>query len=187
MPTRVPCVAISEEFDVRWHGRYTYEEFCQDGEKIFEVYRAAILHFGYDWALVQIDDCFEFEPIGVGVKGEGSIVRGTYRYLPVGNEALRRVRALDPYSDGRMPEKLDAIHRLKEYFGDSLLVTGSCAAPFSAVGLMLFGPVIAASAIGFALVYFAAPARAFLRRQQSLAPRFFPTPPAPPTAPPPNG
>ena len=79
LPKRVPCVAISEEFDVRWHGRYSYEEFCQDGDKIFEVYRAAIEHFDYDWALVQIDDCFEFEPIGVGVKGEGSIVRGTCR------------------------------------------------------------------------------------------------------------
>lgn len=66
-------------------------------------------------------------------------------------------------------------------------VIGLAGTKFSAVGLMLFGPVIAASAIGFALVYFAAPARAFLRHQQSLAPRFFPAPPAPPTAPPPNG
>jgi uroporphyrinogen-III decarboxylase len=136
MPRRMPCVAISEEFDVRWHGKYTYEEFCQDGDKIFEVYRAAIEHFDYDWALVQIDDCFEFEPIGVGVKGEGNIVRGTYRYLPVGSEALKRVRALDPSSDGRMPEKLKAINKLKAYFGDTILVTGSCAAPFSAIGLM---------------------------------------------------
>ena len=33
-PRRVPVVACSEEFDVRWHGRYTYEEFCQDAEKM---------------------------------------------------------------------------------------------------------------------------------------------------------
>jgi uroporphyrinogen-III decarboxylase len=130
MPGRIPCVAISEEFDVKWHGKYTYEEFCQDGEKIFEVYKAAIEHFDYDWALLQIDDCFEFEPIGVGVNGEENIVRGTYRYLPVEKETLHRIPKMDPVNDGRFPEKLKAISKLKKYFGDTVLVTGSCAAPF---------------------------------------------------------
>jgi hypothetical protein len=37
-PKRIPCVACSEEFDVKWYGKYTYEEFCQDGDKIYEVY-----------------------------------------------------------------------------------------------------------------------------------------------------
>jgi hypothetical protein len=58
---------------------------------------------------------------------------------------------------------------------------------FKQVGLVLFAPIIAANLVGFALLYLSAPARAFLRRQQSRAPRFFPTaPPAPPAAPPPN-
>jgi uroporphyrinogen decarboxylase len=136
MPTRVPCTAASEEFDVKWYGKYTYEEFCQDGRKMFEVIQAAIKHFDYDWAWVQIDDCFEFEPIGVGVKGEGNILRGTYKYLPVCNESLQAIRKMDPHKDGRIPEKLKALRLLKDYFGDTVLVTGSCAAPFSAVGLM---------------------------------------------------
>ncbi|HEC43443.1 MAG TPA: hypothetical protein ENI20_11500 [Bacteroides sp.] len=83
IPSRVPCLSNSEEFDVRWHEKYTYEEFCQDGDKIFEVYKAAIERFDYDWAWVQIDDCFEFEPIGVKVKGKDNILRATYEYLPV--------------------------------------------------------------------------------------------------------
>jgi uroporphyrinogen decarboxylase len=136
MPTRIPVTGASEEFDVKWHGKYTYEEFCQDGNKIFEVYKAAIEHFDYDWAWVQIDDCFEFEPIGVGVKGEGNILRGTYKYLPANRDTLVNVRHMDPYKDGRIPEKLKALEKLKAYFGDTVLVTGSCAAPFSAVGLM---------------------------------------------------
>ncbi len=136
MPTRVPCTAASEEFDVKWYGKYTYEEFCQDGDKIFEVTKAAVEHFDYDWAWVQIDDCFEFEPIGVGVKGEGNILRGTYQYLPSGKESLARIRKMDPRKDGRMPEKLKALEKLKAHFGDTVLVTGSCAAPFSAIGLM---------------------------------------------------
>jgi uroporphyrinogen decarboxylase len=135
IPRRVPVVACSEEFDVRWYGKYSYEEFCQDGDKIFEVYKAAIEAFDYDWAWVQIDDCFEFEPVGVKVKGEGDILRATYGYLPVNRHTLSVLPVMDPQKDGRMPEKLKAIRKLKNHFGDSVLITGSCAAPFSAVGL----------------------------------------------------
>lgn len=135
IPHRVPCVTASEEFDVKWHGKYTYEEFCQDGDKMFEVYKSAIEHFNYDWAWLQIDDCFEFEPLGVTVKGEGNILRATCGYLPVSWETLKNLPTMDPRKDGRMPEKLKAIRKLKNYFKDTVLVTGSCAAPFSAVGL----------------------------------------------------
>lgn len=135
-PHRIPVVACSEEFDVKWYGKYNYEEFCQDGDKIYEVYKAAIDEFDYDSAWVQVDDCYEFEPIGVAVKGEDNFLRATYGYLPVSSETLRNLVTMDPLKDGRMPEKLKAIRKLKEHYKDSLLICGSCAAPFSAVGLM---------------------------------------------------
>jgi uroporphyrinogen decarboxylase len=135
IPARVPVVTGSEEFDVRWHGKYTYEEFCQDGDKMFEVMKASIERFDYDLAWLQIDDCFEFEPVGVKVKGEGNILRATYGYLPATRETLKSLPEMDPHKDGRMPEKLKAIRKLKEYFGDTVLIVGSCAAPFSAIGL----------------------------------------------------
>ena len=134
-PRRIPCCAASEEFDVKWHGKYSYEEFCQDGDKMFEVYKAAIEYFDYDWAWLQIDDCFEFEPIGVEVKGEGDILRATCGYLPVNWDTLKNLPSMDPWKDGRMPEKLKAIRKLKDHFKESVLITGSCAGPFSAVGL----------------------------------------------------
>jgi uroporphyrinogen-III decarboxylase len=135
VPKRIPCCALSEEFDVKWYGKYNYEEFCQDGEKMFEVYKAAIEFFDYDWAWLQIDDCFEFEPLGVKVKGEGDILRATCGYLPANWDTLKNLPTVDPGKDGRMPEKLKAIRMLKDHFQDSVLITGSCAAPFSAVGL----------------------------------------------------
>ena len=135
-PKRLPCVACSEEFDVKWYGKYDYEDFCQDGDKIFEVYKAAIEEFDYDWAWCQIDDCFEFEPAGVGCVGEGNILRATHGYLPATRESLEKLPEMNPLKDGRMPEKLKAIRKLRDYFGDSVLVTGSFAGPFSAVGLM---------------------------------------------------
>ncbi|MCX6991844.1 MAG: hypothetical protein NT011_01750 [Kiritimatiellaeota bacterium] len=135
-PQRIPVFANSEEFDVKWHNKYTYEEVCTSADKLVEVWSAAIREFDYDWAWVQIDDCFEFEPVGVGVKGEGNILRATYQYLPADRAALKKLPVMDPNKDGRMPEKLKAIRKLRDYFKESVLVVGSCAAPFSAVGLM---------------------------------------------------
>jgi MtaA/CmuA family methyltransferase len=137
-PRRLPVFACSEEFDVCWHGRYAYEELCQDGDKMAEVWIAAIEEFDYDWAWLQVDDCFEFEPLGVGTHGEGNILRATRDYLPATRDALDRLRMPEPARDGRMPEKLKAIRRVREHFGDTVLVEGSCAAPYSSVGL-LFG------------------------------------------------
>lgn len=137
-PGRLPVFACSEEFDVKWHGRYTYEEVCQDGQKMAEVWAAAVERFDYDWAWLQVDDCFEFEPLGVGTHGQGNILRATKDYPAATRETLRNLALPNPHTDGRMPEKLKAIRLLRERFGDTVLVEGSCAAPYSSVGL-LFG------------------------------------------------
>lgn len=138
-PKRLPVFACSEECDVRWHGKYTYEEVCSDGAKIAEVWIAAIEEFDYDWAWMQVDDCFEFEPLGVGTHGEGNILRATRDYLPATKETLQNLRMPNPQADGRMPEKLKAIRLVKERFGDTVLVEGSCAGP-----LQFGGPVVRA-------------------------------------------
>lgn len=137
-PGRLPVFACSEEFDVKWHGKYSYEEVCQDGAKMAEVWIAAVEEFDYDWAWFQIDDCFEFEPLGVGTHGEGNILRATREYLPATKETLAHLRIPDPQRDGRMPEKLKALRLAREHFGDTALIVGSCAAPYSSVAL-LFG------------------------------------------------
>jgi uroporphyrinogen decarboxylase len=135
-PSRIPVCALSEEFDVKWYKRASYREFTQNGEVMYRVIRESIERFDYDWAWVQVDDCFEFEPIGVKVKGEDNIVPATYGYLPIGEEVFPAVRSMNPERDGRMPRKLEAIRKLRRHFQDSVLITGSCAAPFSAAGLM---------------------------------------------------
>ncbi len=137
-PARLPVFAHSEELDVKWHGKYTYEAVCRDGSKMAEVWIAAIEEFDYDWAWLQVDDCFEFEPLGVGTHGEGNILRATKDYLPATEATLDRLRLPDPSQDGRMPEKLKALRLVREHFGDRVLIEGSCAAPYSSVGL-LFG------------------------------------------------
>ncbi len=137
-PTRVPFFALSEEFDVKWYDRGTYQEITDDPQKLADCWSAAIEEFGYDWAWLQVDDCFEFEPLGVGVKGEGNILRATCDYLPASSETLKGLRVFDPADAGRIPFLLEAIRKIRDRFGDTICVTGRVAAPFSSVGL-LFG------------------------------------------------
>ena len=134
-PQRVPVFACGEEFDVHWYGKWDYETVCQDGDKIAEVWSATIREFDYDWAWVQVDDCFEFEPLGIDCPGEGDILRATVTHLPATRETLKSLPVIDPRRDGRIPEKLKALSRLRDEFGDTVLVEGAVAAPYSCVGL----------------------------------------------------
>ncbi len=96
VPKRIPVFALSEEFDVKWYGRYTYEETCQDGDKMAETWIAATEAFDYDWAWLQVDDCFEFEPLGVGCFGQDNILRATKGYLPPSRETLKGLKVPNP-------------------------------------------------------------------------------------------
>lgn len=135
-PRRVPVFALSEEFDVKWHGRYAYEDVCRDGDKMAEVWIAAAEEFDYDWVWLQVDDCFEIEPFGVGCHGEGNILRATKDYLAPSRETLGSLRVPDPLRAGRMPEKLKALRLIRKRVGERACVTGGLAAPFSAAGLL---------------------------------------------------
>jgi uroporphyrinogen decarboxylase len=135
-PRRIPIFAMSEEFDVKWYGKYTYDEVVQSADKLVEVWSAAVREFEYDWAWLQMDDCIEFEVLGVGCVGEGNVLRATHDYLPATRETLKSLKMPDPTRDGRMPAKLEALRRLKAEFGDTVCVVGSNAAPYSSAGLM---------------------------------------------------
>jgi uroporphyrinogen decarboxylase len=135
-PSRVPVFACSEEFDMKWYGRGTYNEVILDPDKLAQCWIAAIEEFDYDWAWLQVDDCFEFEPLGVGCKGEGDILRATCEYLPAEAATLKKLRMPDPKKDGRMPILLEAIRKIRAHFGDRVLVTGRTAGPFSSVALL---------------------------------------------------
>jgi len=134
-PGRIPVFGMTEEFDVRWYG-VTYADYCQSARLMAECQIAAIEEFDYDWCWLQVDDCIEFEPLGVGTKWDTDILRATCDYLPPTFDTLRRLRMPDPCKDGRMPVLLEAIHRVRARFGDAVCVTGRTAAPFSSVGLL---------------------------------------------------
>jgi uroporphyrinogen decarboxylase len=136
-PNRLPVFACSEEFDVRMAGM-VYNEYNRDPKLMAKCQVESVRRFGYDWAWLQVDDCIEFEVLGVGCRGEGNILPATCDYLPATWETLRGLPKPDFARDGRMPVLLEAIKRIKDELGDTVCVTGRVAAPFSSVTL-LFG------------------------------------------------
>ena len=134
-PSRYPAFALSEEFDVRAAG-ISYQEYSLDADKILEAQSLGIEEFGYDWANVYIDDCLEFEPLGVQTVGAGDVPRAAVSYLPAEAATLAGLRAPDPHIDGRLPILLEGIAGMKERWGSDILLCGRVPAPFSSVTLL---------------------------------------------------
>ncbi len=133
-PKRLPVFLCSEEMDVRVCGS-RYDRYNSDAKEMARVQIEAIQRFDYDWAWLQVDDCLEFETLGVGVKGGGDILPATCDYLPTTDRALAKLRQDGYRVEGRMRVLLEAISRVKGHFGDKVCVTGRTAAPFSSVPL----------------------------------------------------
>ncbi len=133
-PQRLPTFICGEEMDVRVCGS-RYDRYNSDAREMARVQIEAIERFDYDWAWLQVDDCIEFEPLGVGVRGGGDILPATCGYLPPTQGALDQLHDQGYRVEGRMQILLDAIRTVKDYFGDAVCVTGRTAAPFSSATL----------------------------------------------------
>ncbi len=134
VPNRLPAFACSEEMDVRVCGS-RYDLYNSDAQEMARVQIEAVERFDYDWAWLQVDDCIEFEPLGVAVKGGGDILPATCGYLPANKASLDALRERGYRVEGRMKALLDAITIVKNHFGDRVCVTGRTAAPFSSATL----------------------------------------------------
>ena len=133
VPSRVPVFALGEEFDVELYG-VDYREYILSAEKMVECQIQAVQRFDYDWILLHPDDYIEFEPLGVETKGDARIPPAAVNQLPATRATLSGLRI--PRNAGRMPAHLEALDGIKRAHGDSLVVSGRCAAPFSATTLL---------------------------------------------------
>jgi len=133
-PRNLPVFICSEEMDVRVCGS-RYDRYNSDAQEMARVQIEAIERFDYDWAWLQVDDCLEFEPLGVGTKGEGDILPATCDYLPPTEASLAALREHGYRVEGRVKVLLDAISAVKARLGDTVCVTGRTAAPLSSVTL----------------------------------------------------
>ncbi len=135
VPSRVPVFALGEEFDVEMFG-VDYREYIRSPELMVRCQLAAVERFDYDWILLHPDDYIELEPLGVDTIADQRMPPAAIRTMPATRETLRHLRVPDTWREGRMPAHLEALAGIKQAHGDSLVVAGRVAAPFSAVALL---------------------------------------------------
>lgn len=135
VPPRLPVFALGLEFDLSMGG-LTCEESRNDVDKTVQATVAAVQRFGYDWAMVFPDDYVEFEPLGLKMHDDPGTPAMPTEYLPMDRETLCRFRIPDPDREMRLPIHLEMIRKVKERLGESAVVVGRIAAPFSALALV---------------------------------------------------
>jgi len=134
-PPRMPVFALGLEFDLHVGG-VTCAESRTNVDKTVRCIVQAIDRFGYDWAMVFPDDYVEFEPLGLSMRHEEDTPAMPERYLPMDRATLSRFRLPDPANDLRLPVHLEMLRSVRERLGDTVLVVGRIAAPFSSLALV---------------------------------------------------
>jgi uroporphyrinogen decarboxylase len=134
-PTRMPLVALSNEFHQRQAG-VTCRQARLDVEKAVAAQLEGVRKYDEDWAVIFPDDYVEFEPLGLSMRDDEDHPTMPAAYLPLTRESLRPFRIPDAQQEMRLPTHLEMLRQLKAALGDRVLVAGRIAAPFTAVALV---------------------------------------------------
>lgn len=135
VPKEPLILPVMDPFSAHLAG-VTYEEYSTKPEAMEGAWSTVIERFDIDWAGMCIDDLFEYEPLGIEVTNAPDLPFAVEKYLPATDETLNSLRLPDPKRDGRMPAHLEAEKRLRDRWGESILIAGSTAAPFSGLTLL---------------------------------------------------
>ena len=131
----MPVFALGLEFDMRMAG-ITCGESRTDPDKMVQCQLEAVRRFDYDWALVFPDDYIEFEPLGLTMNVDADRPTMPRAYLTMDRQTLSNFQIPDARTQMRLPIHLEMVRRVKQALGDTVLVVGRIAAPFSTLGLI---------------------------------------------------
>jgi uroporphyrinogen decarboxylase len=134
-PSRMPLFAFTSEFHQHQAG-VTCREARLDVAKAVACQVEGVRKYDEDWAVIFPDDYIEFEPLGMPMRDSEHHPTMPVAYLPFNRETLARFRIPNAKREMRLPIHLEMLRRLKDRLGDSVLVMGRIAAPFSAIALV---------------------------------------------------
>ena len=134
-PSRMPVFALGLEFNMRMFG-LTYAESRTDVDKMTQCQVEAVERYGCDWGVIFPDDYIEFEPLGLKMRDDENHPAMADEYLTMDRGTLGGFRIPDAQKEMRLPIHLEMIRRLKERLGDTAVIMGRIAAPFSTLGLI---------------------------------------------------
>jgi Uroporphyrinogen-III decarboxylase len=122
-PDRIPVVPQNSDMAIHLAG-FDMIEASKDGRKIALALLESQMKFGYDGHFLGPDAAILAEALGCKIgyrKDDPPAVTG-----PVLEklEDIDKLKMVDPYKDGRMPQWLKALEILKERSGDRVLIIG---------------------------------------------------------------
>ena len=121
----------------RWCG-IPLRDYVQDGALMADCQLRTQAHYGHDAVFAFMDFGLESEAIGSRLRFyDAQYPEITDYVLPPGADA-GQLRLPDPTADGRLPELLRGIARLRSALGDTTLVAGSLLGPMS-LATQLYG------------------------------------------------
>lgn len=134
-PSRMPVLSLGLEFHLRAAG-VSQREARLDVDRMVGSQVDAVREYDEDWAFIFPDDYVEFEPLGLNMSDYEDHPTMPTEYLPLARATLNGFRIPDPEREMRLPVHLQMLRSLKARLGDSVLVAGRIAAPFSALALV---------------------------------------------------
>ena len=133
--SRMPAFALGLEFDYLRAG-LTYHDTRTDIDGMVRSQVNAVRDYDYDWAIIFPDDYIEFEPLGLRMRDDENGPAMPAEHLPMTAKTLQGFRMPDFQRAGRCPLQLEMLRRTKAALGDTALVMGRVAAPFTVPGLI---------------------------------------------------
>jgi len=123
------------EFDYLRAG-LSYGQMRTDVDGMVRSQVEAVREYDTDWAVLFPDDYIEFEPLGLPMRDDADHPAMPSAYWPMDREVLGRLRVPDRFDARRCPIHLEMLRKTKDALGDTTLVMGRVAAPFSTLGLV---------------------------------------------------
>jgi uroporphyrinogen decarboxylase len=94
---------------------------------------------GNDVVVAQSDNYYIAEGFGCVINQPYNTTPNLVRPAVETLAGIDKLKVPDPYKDGRMPVYLDAVHKLREHFGNEVAVRGPGTGPFSLASYLVGG------------------------------------------------
>ncbi len=137
-PDRVPAAPYNGNFGAALAGT-PISIYNTSADRMAEAQIKTWEALGHDVVVAQSDNYYIAEGFGCVINQPFDTTPNLVRPAVETLDEIGRLRVPDPYRDGRMHVYLDAIHKLRDHFGDAVALRGPGTGPFSLASYLAGG------------------------------------------------
>ena len=137
-PDKVPAAPYDGNFGAAFAG-IPISRYNTDAAAMAAAHIKTWDALGYDVVVAQSDNYYIAQGFGCVINQPFDTTPNLVKPAVDTLDDIGRLRVPDPYKDGRMPVYLEAVHLLREHFGDEVAVRGPGTGPFSLASYLVGG------------------------------------------------